>query len=315
MWWEELGPDDARSLLAACNEPAEVALRVNKKFAPRSQRNESDMDARSLGAQIETVVSDLHAEGVEVASAAGEWPLAAPELLVLDGRTGEGAQARIGSGELTPQSRGSAGVVEVLDPQPGEHVLDLCAGPGIKTGQIAARVGRPRRGDLGRDRPRAGGGGGCPGWAARPSQRHRHRGRRRAPADCGPASTGSWSTRPARISARSPRDRTRAGARAPRGIERLAEIQSRILVRAAEALRPGGTLVYATCTISRRENEDRVAALLDAARVARLPPLALEDLGALAPALASPHDPRCLQVRPDRDRTTGFFISRLRRDD
>ena len=28
MWWEELGPEAARSLLAACNEPAEVALRV-----------------------------------------------------------------------------------------------------------------------------------------------------------------------------------------------------------------------------------------------------------------------------------------------
>ena len=47
----------------------------------------------------------------------------------------------IAAGELTPQSRGSAAVVEVLDPQPGEHILDLCAGPGIKTGQIAARMG------------------------------------------------------------------------------------------------------------------------------------------------------------------------------
>ncbi len=29
MWWEELGPEAARALLAACNEPAELALRVN----------------------------------------------------------------------------------------------------------------------------------------------------------------------------------------------------------------------------------------------------------------------------------------------
>ena len=29
MWWRELGPEDARSLLAACNEPAELAFRVN----------------------------------------------------------------------------------------------------------------------------------------------------------------------------------------------------------------------------------------------------------------------------------------------
>ena len=37
--------------------------------------------------------------------------------------------------------------------------------------------------------------------------------------------------------------------------------------------------------------------------------------GALAPGLASPHEPRALQLRPDRDETTGFFISRLTRND
>ena len=78
------------------------------------------------------------------------------------------------------------------------------------------------------------------------------------------------------------------------------------------SLRPGGVLVYATCTISRRENEDRVAALLAAAAAGEVPPLELEDLGARAPGLASPLEPRCLQLRPDRDRTTGFFIGRLR---
>ena len=59
-----------------------------------------------------------------------EWPLAPPETIVIEGRTGDLVPSRVGAGELTPQSRGSAAVVEVLDPQPGEHVLDLCAGPG-----------------------------------------------------------------------------------------------------------------------------------------------------------------------------------------
>jgi 16S rRNA C967 or C1407 C5-methylase (RsmB/RsmF family) len=46
-----------------------------------------------------------------------------------------------------------------------------------------------------------------------------------------------------------------------------------------------------------------------------VPPLDVEDLGARAPALASPLDSRFLQLRPDRDRTTGFFICRLKRHD
>ena len=92
-------------------------------------------------------------------------------------------------------------------------------------------------------------------------------------------------------------------------------MQEQALLAAARLLRPGGTLVYATCTISRRENEDRVAALLDAAAAGEVPALELEDLGARAPGLASPLEPRCLQLRPDRDRTTGFFIARLSRHD
>ena len=103
--------------------------------------------------------------------------------------------------------------------------------------------------------------------------------------------------------------------KSPKAIERLVEVQDRAPARRRAVLRPGGTLVYSTCTISRRENEDRVAALLEAAAAGEVPALELEDLGARAPDLASPLDPRCLQLRPDRDRTTGFFIARLKRHD
>jgi 16S rRNA (cytosine967-C5)-methyltransferase len=163
MWWQELGADDARSLLAACNRPSELALRVSTTVAPRSRRKESEMDACSLGAPClpdrDVMVETLREAGVEASPAQGPWPLAAPELLTVAGRGGAAVAERVAAGELTPQSRGSAAVVEVLDPRPGEHLLDLCAGPGIKTGQIAARMG---------DR----------GKPARPALRHRGRGRR-----------------------------------------------------------------------------------------------------------------------------------------
>jgi 16S rRNA (cytosine967-C5)-methyltransferase len=281
MWWRELGPDDARSLLAACNEPAEHAFRVN-----------------TLRTDMETTVAKLRDAGVTARPAASGAPFAAidhikrtgsegspvaPEMIVVEGQTGGIVPELVAAGELTPQSRGSAAVVEVLDPQPGEQILDLCAGPGIKTGQIAARMG---------DRGEVISVENDSGRAAEVASQARRLGLRsvtvietdasqagmtgfdRVLLD-GPCSDlGALASRP-----------DARWRKSPATIERLVEVQSELLQRAREALRPGGTLVYSTCTISRRENEDRV------------------DGG------------EQWQLRPDRDRTTGFFISRLRRDD
>jgi 16S rRNA (cytosine967-C5)-methyltransferase len=297
MWWRELGPDAARVLLASCNEPAEVAMRVNPRRGDR-----------------EAMLAKLRQAGVEARAAAGPWPLAAPEAIVVVGRTGDAVPALVEAGELTPQSRGSAAVIEVLDPCEGEHVLDLCAGPGIKTGQIAARMGDrgevisveldpARAGEVAAQAGRLGlrsvtvveadatAAGMAPGFD-------------RVLLDAPCSDLGALASRP-----------DARWRKSPRAIERLAAVQERALCGAARVLRPGGVLVYATCTISRHENEDRVAALLGAAEAGEVPPLELDDLGARAPGLASAVEPRCLQLRPDRDRTTGFFIARLRRHD
>ncbi len=297
MWWRELGAGDARSLLAACNRPAELALRVN-----------------TLRTDHETALTALRGAGVEASPAGGPWPLAVPELLTVAGRTGAAVPERVAAGELTPQSRGSAAVVEVLDPRPGEHVLDLCAGPGIKSGQIAARMA---------DRGETISFESDPGRAAEVAAQASRLGLRSVTVVEADATGPGMGPGFDRVLVDAPCSDLGALASRPdvrwrksqRTIERLAELQGRILLRAAAALRPGGTLVYATCTISRREGEDRVDALLAAAAAGKAPPLRVEDLGALAPGLAAPHDRRCLQLRPDRDRTTGFFICRLRRDD
>jgi 16S rRNA (cytosine967-C5)-methyltransferase len=297
MWWEELGAETARTLLAACNEPAELALRVN-----------------TLRGNREAALAALREAGLHAEPAQGAWPLAPAEAIVVEGRTGATVPELIAAGGVVPQSRGSAGVVEVLDPQPGENVLDLCSGPGIKAGQIAARMGD--RGEVIAVEQE-------PSRAAEVADQAHRLGLRSVTvieADAAAAAPGPGFDRVlvdppcSDLGALASRPDAR-WRKSPRVIERVVELQAAILRRGVEALRPGGTLVYSTCTISRREGEEQIAALLEQAASGALPPLSVDDLGALAPQLASTHDPRCLQLRPDRDRTTGFFVSRLKRDD
>ena len=81
--------------------------------------------------------------------------------------------------------------------------------------------------------------------------------------------------------------------------------QRAILAAYSIHVRPGGMLVYATCSLSRRENEDVVAAFL-----AENPAFAVEppvrDFGCAAGPLGLP-------IRPAVHDTDGFFVARLRR--
>jgi len=288
MWWRELGARDACSLMAAMNEPAETAFRVN-----------------TLRASPEVLMEELAHAGVEPRRA-GEGPLAPVESLVVD-RAEEPVRARVLTGELVPQSRASLAVVELLDPRPGERVLDLCAGPGIKTTAIAARIAN--RGEVvsvERDERRAReieqlcartGSGSVRVRVADAAEADLGSGYDRILVDPPCSDLGTLASRP-----------DARWRKSPDQIERLAALQRRILVRAARALRAGGTLVFSTCTLSCRENEELAGGLEDLVRG-----VVAEDLGAAHRTLASRRDRRFLQIRPDRDRTTGFFIARFGR--
>ncbi len=82
----------------------------------------------------------------------------------------------------------------------------------------------------------------------------------------------------------------------------LPELQVELLRAAAERTKSGGTIVYSVCTLNADENEGVVDAL----------GLAVEPLGPEWPQYAHPSRPEFLLTRPDRDRTSGFFIARLR---
>ena len=289
LWWEELGPVEARLLMAAMNEPAETAMRVN-----------------TIRSDPKGVAADLRAAGVEV-TGPGSGDLLDPVEALVVGTAGEPVGARIATGELVPQSRGSQAVVALLDPQPGDRVLDLCAGPGIKTTAIAARVGEA--GEIVSIEADARRAEEIEGLCARVGAKNVQvrvgdatevdlgAGYDRILLDPPCSDLGTLASRPDA--------RWRKSAADP---ERLAALQRRLLVRAARALRPGGTLVYSTCTVSAIENEELAAGL---GRYAG--DVEADDLGALHPRLGSRRDSRFLQILPQRDHTTGFFIARWRR--
>jgi 16S rRNA (cytosine967-C5)-methyltransferase len=85
-------------------------------------------------------------------------------------------------------------------------------------------------------------------------------------------------------------------------LEPLVELQTGLLSRALRLVRPGGRVVYSTCTLIREENEDVVEAAGGR----------LEDLAGRWPALAHPRMAGALLTLPHRHGTDGFFIARLR---
>jgi 16S rRNA (cytosine967-C5)-methyltransferase len=269
LWWEQLGASDARALMAYDNEPGELALRAN------------------------TLLTDA-------ATLAGELPVAThtdpdlPEALVLEGPFDAHDSPAWAAGEFLAQSRAAMRVARVLDPRPGERVLDLCAAPGGKSTHLAALMGG--EGEIvavERNARRA-------GMLARTARRLHATNVRVEVADA--AAERPEGAAFDRVLVDPPCSglgtlQARADLRwrvTPEQVREMTQIQAAILAAGAAAVRPGGVLVYSTCTISATENESQIAAFLDAHR-----DFSSDEL---------------VTTLPHRDRTAGFFVARLRRD-
>ncbi len=88
----------------------------------------------------------------------------------------------------------------------------------------------------------------------------------------------------------------------------IAELQKRMIASAYDALRPGGAMVYSTCTYAREENEDVVGALLESRQDSRLETvdLAFPREQGLGEAFKS-----CCRVYPQHLQSEGFFIAKI----
>lgn len=90
-------------------------------------------------------------------------------------------------------------------------------------------------------------------------------------------------------------------------IENIAEIQRRIIDVCSRYVKPGGALVYSTCTVSKRENEDNAVRFLETH-----PEFVSDDFSSLLPEEYSERSKNgMLQLFPHLDGTDGFFIARF----
>jgi 16S rRNA (cytosine967-C5)-methyltransferase len=278
LWFDALGADEARALMSAGNEPAEAAVRINTLKVAR----------------LELPVPAHPAEGL-------------PEGLVLEAPFDAFGSPLWEQGLFMPQSRAAMAVSRALAPQPGETVLDLCAAPGGKTTHLAALMrneGRvvaverhPGRADALR-RTAARMGAICVEVrTADAAEPHADAAYDRVLVDPPCSDLGTLAARPDVRWRKEPETPTQ-----------LAATQAAILDAAATAVRPGGVLVYSTCTISPAENERLIAAFLE-----RRGDFAIDEIPSDLPVWDHPSVPGFLQTLPHRDGTDGFFIARLRR--
>ena len=91
-------------------------------------------------------------------------------------------------------------------------------------------------------------------------------------------------------------------------VEELTALQARLLDTVCRYVRPGGTLVYSTCSLLKAENEDQARAFL-----ARHPEFEAEKLPETIPEEYRKHQELGLQLLPHRDGVEGFYMIRMRR--
>jgi len=277
-WTKAFGREEAEAFARSNNEPAPVAFRVVKNRARPSE-----------------IIEQLQRSGASLIPsriARGAWRISGGTSLL---------SKLVAEGQVYLQDEASQLVAGVLQAEPGHRVLDLCAAPGSKTTQIADTTSDSAiivASDVHEHRLRtvvqtAQSQGlasihcvALDGLQPLPVGRNAFD---RVLVDAPCSGTGTLR--------RNPEIRWRIS---PADIEELSQRQKQLLFNAAGTVKPGGRLVYSTCSVEIDENEDVRQAFLEnnpSFRAAELP-LDSSLLTSTGAARTWPH----------RDGTDGFFI-------
>ena len=293
--------EEYEAFLASLDRPRAVGLRLNPLKLCHSEQSEE-----SVSTIVNSQLSIFNLTPVP-------WE---PMGFSYDPETRPGLHPWHAAGAYYLQEPSAMAPAALLDPQPGEWVLDLCAAPGGKSTQLAGRM-------LGKGllvcneiHPKRA--------AILASNLER----------LGVANALVLNEHPARLAERFPAafDRILVDAPcsgegmfrkhdaawadwSPETVAMCARRQAEILDSAAAMLRPGGRLVYSTCTFSPEENEGSVANFLE-----RNPEFYVEEIKApwFAPgrpewADRNPALARCFRLWPHRLKGEGHFAAVLRK--
>ncbi|HET8726793.1 MAG TPA: RsmB/NOP family class I SAM-dependent RNA methyltransferase [Alphaproteobacteria bacterium] len=276
--------------LEALLSPAPLDIRVNEL---KSLRNDVQKSLKASGVSAEpTRLSPL---GLRVE---GRPPLAGHGLFK--------------AGVIEVQDEGSQILALLADARPGMQVVDFCAGAGGKALAMAARMrgkGRIVACDV------------SEGRLIRAKERVRRAGIDNIEPKTLSSERDKWVKRQKgkfdRVLIDAPCSGTGAWRRNPDArwrdtdLSALTKLQADILESASRLAKPGGRVIYATCSLLPDENEDRIASFLKDHQEFR--PLPVPEVWGEAVGGACPGDGPFLRLTPARHRTDGFFVAILER--
>jgi 16S rRNA (cytosine967-C5)-methyltransferase len=289
-WVRRFGTSRAEALCEALNRPAPTTIRVN-----------------TLRTSVEECREALKREGIEARQAE-----LSPSGLLLEKRINALALESFRQGWFEVQDEASQLIALLVRPKEGESVVDACAGGGGKTLHLAALMNNAgsllsvdiEDGRLRRIRERT-------GRAGVTIVRTCH-------AQRDASLLRGWEGRADRVLVDAPCTGLGTARRNPwlklslteTDVDRLAEAQRTILDRYARLVKPGGWLVYATCTLLEKENEEAVERFLKTHTDFSLlsAPDLLRELGVPLTSSSS-----YLQLLPSETQTDGFFAAALLR--